>query len=72
MPLLNKCLGERVRESRGSVTSWGGGGDAHIETYTTTRKVDRQWEFAVCLGKLRQALCINLEGWGGEEDGREV
>ena len=22
--------------------------------------------------KLRQGLCINLEGWGGEGNGREV
>ena len=22
--------------------------------------------------KLKQGLCINLEGWGGERDGREV
>ena len=29
-------------------------------------------EFAVWLGKLKQGLCINLEGWDGEGDGREV
>ena len=28
-------------------------------------------EFAVWLRKLKQGLCINLEGWGGEGDGRE-
>ena len=27
-------------------------------------------EFAVWLGKLKQGLCINLEGWDGEGDGR--
>ena len=27
---------------------------------------------AVCLRKLKQGLCVNLEGWDGEEDGREV
>ena len=27
---------------------------------------------AVCLRKLRQELCINLEGWDGEEDGSEI
>ena len=32
----------------------------------------RQQEFAVCLRKLKQGLCINLEGWDGEEDGKEV
>ena len=35
-------------------------------------KIDSQWEFAVCLRKLKQGLCINLEGWVGEGDGREV
>ena len=34
-------------------------------------KIDSQWEFAVWLRKLKQGLCINLEGWHGEEDGRE-
>ena len=27
--------------------------------------------FAVWLRKLKQGLCINLEGWDGEGDGRE-
>ena len=31
-----------------------------------------QWEFAVWLRKLKQGLCINLEKWDGEGDGREV
>ena len=35
-------------------------------------KMDSQWEFAVWLRKLKQGLCINLEGWDGEADGREV
>ena len=26
----------------------------------------------LCLRKLKQGLCINLEGWGREGDGREV
>ena len=29
-------------------------------------KIDSQWEFAVCLRKLKQGLCINLEVWDGE------
>ena len=37
-----------------------------------TCKIDSQWEFAVCLRKFKQGLCINIEGWDGEEDGREV
>ena len=31
-----------------------------------------EWEFAVWLRKLKQGLCINLEGWDGEGDEREV
>ena len=31
-----------------------------------------QQEFAVCPRKLKQDLCINLEGCGGEGDGKEV
>ena len=42
-----------------------------METYITICKIDRQREFAVWLRKLKQGLCINLEGWDGEEDGRE-
>ena len=37
----------------------------------TICKIDSQWEFAVRLRKLKQGLCINLEGWDGEGDGRE-
>ena len=43
-----------------------------METYSTICKIDRQQEFAVCLRKLKQGLCINVEGWDGEGDGREV
>ena len=43
-----------------------------LETYITICKIDSQQEFAVWLRKLKQGLCVNLEGWGGEEDGREV
>ena len=41
-------------------------------TYITICKTDSQWEFAVCLRKLKQGLCINLEGWEREGEGREV
>ena len=47
-------------------------GKSNMETYITMCKIDGQWEFAVCLRKLKQGLCINLEGWDGKEDGREV
>ena len=45
---------------------------SNTETFITICKIDRQWEFAVCLRELKQGLCINLEGWDGEGDGREV
>ena len=41
-------------------------GKSNIETYITICKIDSQWEFAVWLRKLKQRLCINLEGWDGE------
>ena len=47
-------------------------GESNMETYIIICKIDRQWEFAVCLRELKQGLCINLEGWEGEEDRREV
>ena len=47
-------------------------GESHMETYITICKRDSQWRFAVCPRELRQGLCINLEGWDGEEDQREV
>ena len=34
-------------------------------------KLGSQWEFAVCLRKLKQGLCINLEGGKGEGYGRK-
>ena len=46
-------------------------GESILQTYMTIFKVDSQWEFAVCLRELKQGLCINLEGWDGEGDGRE-
>ena len=47
-------------------------GKRNMETYITICKIDSQQEFAVCLRKLKQGLCINLEGWDGEGDRREV
>ena len=44
-------------------------GDSNMETYIT---ISSQWEFAVWLRKLKQGLCINLEGWDGEGEGKEV
>ena len=47
-------------------------GKSNMKTYITICKIDSQQEFAVWLRKLKQGLCINLEGWDGEVDGREV
>ena len=47
-------------------------GKSYMETYITVFKIDSQREFAVWLRKLKQGLCINLEGWDGETDEREV
>ena len=47
-------------------------GKSNMETYITIRKIDSQREFDVQLRKLKQGLCINLEGWDGEGNGREV
>ena len=47
-------------------------GKSDMETYITICKIDSQWEFAVWLRKRKQGLCINLEGWDGVGDGREV
>ena len=47
-------------------------GKSNMETYITICKIDSQWEFAVYLRKLKQGLCINLEGWDGKGDRREV
>ena len=43
-----------------------------METYISVWKLNRQREFALCLRKFKQEICINLEGWDGEGDGREV
>ena len=45
---------------------------SNTETYITICKRDSQQEFAVCLRKLKHGLCINLEGWDGAGDGRQV
>ena len=47
-------------------------GESHMETYITICKIDSQQGFTVWLRKLKQGLCINLEGWDWVGDGREV
>ena len=47
-------------------------GESNMGPYVTICKIESQWEFALCLRELIRGLCINLEGWGGDGDGREV
>ena len=43
---------------------------SNMETYITICKIDRQWETAVWLRKLKQGLFIYLEEWDGEGGSR--
>ena len=47
--------GERGREGKTY-------GKSNPETYITICKIDSQWEFALWFRKLKQGLCVNLEG----------
>ena len=47
-------------------------GESNRETYIIICKINSQRQFAVWLRKLKQYLCVNLEGWGERGDGREV
>ena len=47
-------------------------GESNIETCVTICKIDSQQEFAVKLRKLKQGLCISVEGWDWKGNGREV
>ena len=44
-------------------------GKSNMETYITICKTDSQREFALWLRKLKQGLCINLDGREGQEGG---
>ena len=46
-------------------------GKSNMEIYIAICKIDSQREFAVWLRKLKQGLCINLQGWDREGDGRQ-
>ena len=65
-----------LQEQRYGCRERGGEGEmyveSNVETYINICKTDSQWEFAVCLRELKQGLCINLEGWNGEGDWKEV
>ena len=47
-------------------------GQSNMESYIAICKIDSQQEFAVWLRKLKQGLCIHLEGWNGEGNGRKL
>ena len=80
MVLKNLFAGKQWRNRHREQTYGHGGrggegemyGKSNMETYITICKIDSQREFAVCLRELKQQLCINLEGWHGEGDGKEV
>ena len=70
MVLKNSFTGQQWRK-RHREQSYGHGerggegvmyGKSNMETYTTICKIDSQWEFAVWLRKLKQGLCVSLEG----------
>ena len=45
-------------------------GESNMETHITICKIDSQREFVVWLRKLKEGLCINLEGQDAEGDRR--
>ena len=47
-------------------------GEQNMETCITICKIDSQWEFAICLREHKQELCMTLEEWNGEGDGKKV
>ena len=47
-------------------------GKSNMEAYITICKIESQWELAIWLRKLKQGLCINLEGVGWGQNRREV
>ena len=46
-------------------------GNSNMEAYITVCKRDSQREFALGLRKVKQWLCVHLEGWNGAGNGRE-
>ena len=47
-------------------------GESNRETYMAICKTESQREFAIWFRKLKQGLCINLEGWDGREMGGRI
>ena len=79
MVLKNLFTGQQWRNRHREQTyghgERGGEGDMYgkrnLETYITICNIEIQQESAVWLRKLKQGLCINLEGRDGEGEGRE-
>ena len=78
MVLKNLFTGQQWRNGHREQTyghgETGGEGEMYgksiMETYITIGKIDSQQDFAVWLRKLKQGLCINLEGWDGAGYGK--
>ena len=71
MVLKNLFTGQQWR-NRQRIDLWTRGegemyGESNMKTYITIWKIESQQEFALCLRKLKQGLCVNLEGWGWGE-----
>ena len=69
MVLKNLFAGQQWRNRHKEQTYGRGSGgkgeiyaESNMEAYITICKTDSQKEFAVCLRKFKQGLCINLEG----------
>ena len=64
------CRGAVEKQTENRPMEMGGGeegkcemyGESNMETYISICKIDSQGEFAVSFRKLKQGLCINLEG----------
>ena len=73
---LQGSKGEMDIKNRLTDGEWGGEdemyGKRNMETYITVCKINCQWKFALYLRKFKQGLCINLEEWDGEGDGRGI
>ena len=78
MVLKNLFAGQqwrnRHREQTYGQGKWGRegekNGESNMERYITICKIDSQWEFAVCLRKLKQGLYQSRwVGWGGRLEG---
>ena len=76
MVLKNLFTGQQWRNGQ-RIDLWTRGegemyGESNMKTYITIWKIESHREFALCLRKLKQGLCINLDGLDVEGDGKEV